>query len=51
MTEINSFITGHHIYKMIWTPVLGEMLVARRNRSNPVDAKAIGEITMAKGMM
>ena len=42
MTEISSFVTGHHIYRRIWSPTLGEELVARRNRDNEYDARAIG---------
>ena len=42
MSEITSFVSGHHVYKRIWTPLLGEELVARWNRSNPKDTRAIG---------
>ena len=41
-TNITSWVTGHHIYKRVWTPVIGEDLVVRRNRENPVDNFAVG---------
>ena len=42
MAEDNSWVMGHHIYKRVWTPVLGEVLDVRRNRENPVDVMALG---------
>ena len=42
MAQINSFVTGHHVYKAIWTPVIGEQLICLRERGNQYDAKAVG---------
>ena len=40
--EIDSFVTGHHVYKRVWPPQVGERLDARRNRNNRVDPQAVG---------
>ena len=37
----NSVITGHHIYKTMWTPFIGEMLPAEREEGNLYDRCAI----------
>ena len=42
MVSMHSWITGHHVYKRVWTPVVGETLNCRRYRGNPVDPTAIG---------
>ena len=34
---INSVVHGHHIYKDIWTPVIGEELTCRREVGNIYD--------------
>ena len=39
--EINSWITGNHAYKHIWTPVLGEVLNCSRDIGNAFDENAI----------
>ena len=42
MIEIDSWITGHHEYKRIWSPVIGQQLICRQYAGNPVDPSAIG---------
>ena len=39
--KMNSFVTGHHIYKDIWSPSIGELLECKRERSNRHDPKAV----------
>ena len=39
---VESWVTGHHIYKKIWTPVIGEVLSCKRERGNPTDIWAVG---------
>ena len=39
--EFESFITGHHVYKDIWTPVIGEELQCYMEDDNPHDRYAI----------
>ena len=34
-------IRGHHVYKSVWSPVLGETLTAAQERGNPMDRFAI----------
>ena len=36
-----TFIKGHHIYKNIWTPQLGELLEVSTEPDNPVDKFAV----------
>merc|ERR1712147_55406 len=40
MTEISSWITGHHVYKRVWTPRIGEKLYCRPYQ-NKVDPRAV----------
>ena len=35
------FITGHHVYKDVWTPSLGEELCCEREPNNPRDKHAV----------
>ena len=35
--EIDSVVRGHHAYKTIWTPLLGETLEVRREDDNDHD--------------
>ena len=42
--SFESFITGHHIYKDIWSPTLGEKLVCEREHGNPHDKYAISVV-------
>ena len=37
--DLETFITGHHIYKNIWTPQLDEQLEVSTEPDNPVDKK------------
>ena len=37
----DSFITGHHIYKDVWDPVIGEIIQCRREPSNKYDNNAV----------
>ena len=39
---MESFVVGHHIFKEVWTPDIGEMLICLRERNNPHDQKAVG---------
>ena len=39
--EIPSYVRGYHAYKESWTPVLGEMLLLRRDPANPIDKHAV----------
>ena len=37
-SQIDRYVKGHHVYKDIWTPELGETLVAQiEPNNNPVD--------------
>ena len=36
-----SFITGHHVYKEIWSPILNELLVCEREPENSSDKNAV----------
>ena len=40
--NLKSYITGHHEYKNVWQPMVGEVLTCRRYRGNPVDPMAVG---------
>ena len=40
--SIESFVRGHHVYKEIWTPVIGEDLMCES--SNSVDPYAVAVI-------
>ena len=42
LAEFNSFIRGYHVYKDIWTPAVGEMLLLKREPTNAVDYCAVG---------
>ena len=35
-------MTGHHVYKSIWSPVIGEVLNCAHNRFNQRDPYAVG---------
>ena len=39
--EVSSYIRGYHAYKEIWTPVIGESLLLRREPTNTSDANAV----------
>ena len=38
---VESVIRGHHIYKSIWNPVIGEDLEVRREPENVHDRRAV----------
>ena len=40
--EVDSVVRGHHIFKEIWTPFIGEDLECKRDVSNTRDAYAVG---------
>ena len=39
--EFDSYIRGYHAYQDIWTPVVGESLLLRREPDNSVDSSAV----------
>ena len=39
--EIHSFLRGYHVYMEIWTPVVGEILVLKREPTNRHDIHAV----------
>ena len=41
VAELQSFIRGHHVYKDVWMPVIGEVLLLRREPSNVKDSYAV----------
>ena len=42
MPSMESFVTGHHVYKDRWSPQIGEILAVRRYEGNRHDPYAIG---------
>ncbi len=40
--DLDGVVRGHHVYKSIWTPVLGEMLTVGVEDGNSEDQYAIG---------
>ncbi len=38
---LDSAVRGHHIYKRIWTPTVGEKLQLRPEEDNQSDPKAV----------
>ena len=43
--KIVSAIRGHHVYKDIWNPVIGEVLVCKREEENNHDLFAIAQLS------
>ena len=41
VAEFNSFIRGYHVYSQIWNPVVGELLILKREPNNIVDLSAV----------
>ena len=41
----DSVIRGHHVYKVIWTPYIGEMLLVRKEPANSHDGRAVAIVT------
>ena len=39
--HINSYIRGYHAYMLVWTPVLNEMLILKREPTNVADRSAV----------
>ena len=39
--DVDSFVKGHHEYKSIWTPKIGEILSTEREPGNLVDKYAV----------
>ena len=39
--ELSSYIRGHHVYKDVWTPYIGEELVVKREIGNRHDEFAV----------
>ena len=39
--QIVSIVRGHHVYKFIWTPHIGELLVGRVESDNSEDDHAV----------
>ena len=42
----DSVIRGHHVYKAIWTPAVGEVLLVRKEPANTHDRKAVAIISL-----
>ena len=38
----DSCVCGHHVFKEIWTPFIGEDLECKRDEANTRDAYAVG---------
>ena len=39
--EFDSFIRGYHVYQVVWTPVVGEMLLLKQEPTNTMDVSAV----------
>lgn len=39
--SFDSVVRGHHVYKAVWTPVMGELLPAEVDDGNPEDQYAV----------
>ena len=42
--ELSSVIRGHHVYKSVWSPSIGEVLSLQTDAENEHDAYAVGTI-------
>ena len=42
--SVESVVRGHHIYKSIWTPLIGEVLTAELEEDNTEDQYAVAVI-------
>ena len=40
--EFSSIVRGHHVYKYVWTPSIGETLPLSADTGNELDACAVG---------
>lgn len=41
--SLPSCVRGHHIYKQLWTPIIGQVLLCKRETSNTEDCFAVAE--------
>ena len=39
---MDSYVVGHHHFKAVWSPVIGEDLLCFRDRNNDYDPRAVG---------
>ena len=39
--EIDSYVRGYHAYQDVWSPVIGESLLVKRESTNSKDANAV----------
>ena len=45
--ETASVVRGYHMYKDIWTPVIGEQLLCQREEGNPNDRYAVSVLHLS----
>ena len=45
--ETASVVRGYHVYKSIWTPVIGEELLCEREEGNPSDRYAVSVLDLS----
>ena len=41
VAEFNSFIRGYHVYRQIWDPTVGELLILERESNNVIDLSTV----------
>ena len=46
--EIDTYVNGHHVYKDIWTPEIGENLDVQIEPNNPADNTLLGHENLEK---
>ena len=39
--EVRSCVRGHHVFKSVWNPIIGQQLVCKRETNNPTDVYAV----------
>ena len=39
--EFDFYIRGYHVYQVVWTPVVGEMLLLKQEPTNTMDVSAV----------
>ena len=44
---IESIVPGHHVYKSIWHPILGEHLILEREEGNGHDRHAVSVMILS----
>ena len=42
--EMDSVVHDHHVYKLVWLPVIGEQLILEKEPANPYDKFAVAVI-------